>query len=597
MRAPERSVGRKSPHTDGHRPIRIETVSTAAEGTATARDGVFAPPSATAGRKAASRRLNTGDVRPFALRLNADLGLASFTATTALQCARLDLLAGDLPMAAAELRRAYGVLASSEESHLLPPLSELPAELLHAWGRGDETREIRRAADGLTASDAVALRALWPSVPRSDLDWREQADEAEWRAGAALELVRLGAAMGRVSSLPAQSAGGDGEPRSAERCAWQARRAVAPAPGLARQGVLREILANDNLPDRHARALALELLEVPDELWTTIDPLNDGCWWYRSRAPRRPAVIGSSPEMRIGPRRSGIRHTRSVAEDKASEAGEKQNMLPPLEEGGGAPQLRTQVPAAIRNVSFPGAARGYERRAVDTYVKEVNRLIAELEVGRSPEAAVKHALDRVGEQTKALLQQARETAEEITASAREEAEVEVTRAKAEAEEISARANAAGAEAEEIVGGAKAEAGKIVTGAKAEAAETVTGAKTEADNMIAAAKTDADDLVARAHAEAEELLARSRAEAAERRQRLDEEIGSAREQAEARMQELHAETEAVWKERHELLDEMHVMGTRLLEVASTAAARVSATEVSEEATPEVAPAAEAESAQA
>jgi hypothetical protein len=41
-----------------------------------------------------------------------------------------------------------------------------------------------------------------------------------------------------------------------------------------------------------------------------------------------------------------------------------------------------------------------------------------------------------------------------------------------------------------------------------------------------------------------------------------------------MRELHAETEAVWNERHELLDEIHGMGTRLLEVASGAAARVS-----------------------
>jgi DivIVA domain-containing protein len=60
------------------------------------------------------------------------------------------------------------------------------------------------------------------------------------------------------------------------------------------------------------------------------------------------------------------------------------------------------VPAAIRDVSFPSAARGYERRAVDAYVNQVNRLIAELEVSRSPQAAVRHALERVGEQTKAL---------------------------------------------------------------------------------------------------------------------------------------------------------------------------------------------------
>jgi cell division septum initiation protein DivIVA len=495
-------------------------------------------------------------------------------------------------MAEAELLRAYGALASSEESPLLPPISELRAELLYVGGGSDETGDIPRGADGLPASGVVALQTLY--VRRSALDWREQADEAEWRARDALELVRLEAALARLSSSQAHSAGGDGGLQAAEGCAWQARRAVAPV-----QGVLREILANEHLPDGHARELALELLDVPEELWrakTTSDPVNDSCWWYRSPAPHGPAVIGNPRKMRIVPGRFGIRHTRPMAEDKAPEAGEKQSKLPPLEEGGGVPQLRTQVPAAIRNVSFPGAGRGYERRAVDSYVNQVNRLIAELEVGRSPEAAVKHALDRVGEQTKALLQQAHETAEEITASAREEAEAEVSRAKAEAKEISARASAAGnkaeeilagarAEAEETTTGARAEADKIVTGAKAGAEEIVTGAKTEADNMIAAAKTDTGDLVARAHAEAEELLARSRGEAAERLRRLDEEIASAREQAEARMQELHEETEAVWKERHELLDEMHVMGTRLLEVASTAAARVSPAEVSAEPTPE------------
>jgi hypothetical protein len=47
----------------------------------------------------------------------------------------------------------------------------------------------------------------------------------------------------------------------------------------------------------------------------------------------------------------------------------------------------------------------------------------------------------------------------------------------------------------------------------------------------------------------------------------------------------------------LLDEMHVIGTRLLEAGNTAAARVSAAGVSEEETPEAAPAAEVESAQA
>lgn len=58
------------------------------------------------------------------------------------------------------------------------------------------------------------------------------------------------------------------------------------------------------------------------------------------------------------------------------------------------------------------------------------------------------------------------------------------------------------------------------------------------------------------------------------QRLEEELAASRDQGEARMLELHAETEALWKERRELLDEIHGMGTRLLEIASGAAAPLS-----------------------
>src|SRR6266545_2702123 len=53
--------------------------------------------------------------------------------------------------------------------------------------------------------------------------------------------------------------------------------------------------------------------------------------------------------------------------------------------------------------------------------------------------------------------------------------------------------------------------------------------------------------------------------------------ASQEQAEARMRELRSETEAIWKERHELLDDIHAMTTRLKEVASGAAARVSTRE--------------------
>src|ERR671931_2648526 len=126
----------------------------------------------------------------------------------------------------------------------------------------------------------------------------------------------------------------------------------------------------------------------------------------------------------------------------------------PPEEPSETINLRAEVPAEIRNVSFPVSVRGYDRRAVDAYVQRVNRVIAELEVSRSPQAAVRHAVERVSEQTKGILQQARESAEQINATAREEAEQIIASAKAEAAELvvnaSAEADRLGAEAEQLL---------------------------------------------------------------------------------------------------------------------------------------------------
>jgi DivIVA domain-containing protein len=241
-----------------------------------------------------------------------------------------------------------------------------------------------------------------------------------------------------------------------------------------------------------------------------------------------------------------------VVDGDSPQESEGDNELTPAppEQGSGFGELQPHVPAEIRDVAFPSAGRGYERRAVDAYVQRVNRLIAELEVSRSPQGAVRHALDRVGEQTKAILQRAQESAEEITATARGEADEGIARARARANEIVASAMAARVEAEEIVA----------------------NAKKEAEAILAAAKAEVDVVLARSRTEAGEIVARSRTEAAERRRRFEEDIAASREQAETRMQELHGETEAVWKERHELLDEIHAMATRLLEVATGAAAR-------------------------
>ena len=84
-------------------------------------------------------------------------------------------------------------------------------------------------------------------------------------------------------------------------------------------------------------------------------------------------------------------------------------------------ELQYYVPQDILDVSFPAAVRGYDRRAVDAYIKRVNRVIAELKVRSSPPAAVRHALEQAEDKVQGLLKAAREAAEEITASAQHEA--------------------------------------------------------------------------------------------------------------------------------------------------------------------------------
>jgi DivIVA domain-containing protein len=93
----------------------------------------------------------------------------------------------------------------------------------------------------------------------------------------------------------------------------------------------------------------------------------------------------------------------------------------------------------VRDVSFPIALRGYDRDAVDAYMLEVNRIIAELQVGRSPQSAIRHALDQVSEETKGILERAHETADEITARSRAQADDRLQWAEREAREAIAAA--------------------------------------------------------------------------------------------------------------------------------------------------------------
>ncbi len=96
-------------------------------------------------------------------------------------------------------------------------------------------------------------------------------------------------------------------------------------------------------------------------------------------------------------------------------------------------------PVAVLNVDFPLALRGYDRLAVDEYVKQTSQLVAEIQATRSPEAAVRRALERVGEQISGILQRAHEAAGQITAQSRSEAEDRLEQSRREASQITQEA--------------------------------------------------------------------------------------------------------------------------------------------------------------
>jgi hypothetical protein len=129
-----------------------------------------------------------------------DLRLAVFVGSIAIHCARIELLVGDLSTAEEELRRAYDAFASIGEKYLLPAIAALLAQVVDAQGRSDEAEEISRVAEELVAGDDAELGALWPSLRGEVLTWQERADEGERRAREAVDVIRIRAALSRLTT-------------------------------------------------------------------------------------------------------------------------------------------------------------------------------------------------------------------------------------------------------------------------------------------------------------------------------------------------------------------------------------------------------------
>jgi DivIVA domain-containing protein len=236
--------------------------------------------------------------------------------------------------------------------------------------------------------------------------------------------------------------------------------------------------------------------------------------------------------------------------------------------------VAVHVPGDVRDVAFHTAVRGYERREVDRYVQRVNRVIAELEIARSPESAVRHALDRVGVQTSGILERARETAEEMIHTARGEAEEATERARAEGREMVA---AAREETEKILADAEAQARERVEQGERELGacrDTAAETREQAEADLAAASSRADEVLAKANGEAEKIVARADAAAIERRAREQEWLDQLRAQANQEVDALGAERDVIAEERRRMVEEIHELAARLDALADHGAAQAS-----------------------
>jgi hypothetical protein len=148
-------------------------------------------------------------------------------------------------------------------------------------------------------------------------------------------------------------------------------------------------------------------------------------------------------------------------------------------------------PLAIVNADFPTALRGYDRMAVENYVRQTRQLVAELQATRSPEAAVRRALERVGEQISGILQRAHETAEQITAQSRSEAEDRLEQARLEAAQIAGAAEQRVRDLDADTDRIWLERQRIVADAEDLAAQLTGLARTAAERFPADADADAD----------------------------------------------------------------------------------------------------------
>jgi ATP/maltotriose-dependent transcriptional regulator MalT len=119
-----------------------------------------------------------------------ELGWTFLAAQTSFDSGPVEMLAGDLAAAEAELRRDYDALERMGETNYISTTAAFLAEVLYRQGDLDGAEEHTKISEELAAQDDVSSQFRWRSVRAKILATRGDAAEGEKLAREAVTLIR-----------------------------------------------------------------------------------------------------------------------------------------------------------------------------------------------------------------------------------------------------------------------------------------------------------------------------------------------------------------------------------------------------------------------
>ncbi|MES2098513.1 MAG: AAA family ATPase [Pseudomonadota bacterium] len=124
-----------------------------------------------------------------------DLGQGVTAASTGIDVARVELLAGDLEGADREVRADFEFLRERGETYFASTMAALLSRIAHELGRDDDAMQMSMAAEAATSSDDIESQVVWRAVRVPILSRQGKHEEA-------LELARSAVEMARKTELP-----------------------------------------------------------------------------------------------------------------------------------------------------------------------------------------------------------------------------------------------------------------------------------------------------------------------------------------------------------------------------------------------------------